>query len=628
MASAIDLGEKYDIHPRNKMPLGDRLLVWARKLAYGEDVVASGPYPKSFEVKDKSFVITYSYAESGLTAKDGKLDGFEIAGADGQYVPAQARIEGQNVIAWSDQAREPAHLRYAWEGFPPCSLYNKEGLPALPFSYSVPGKSFFPDTAQFEFLNPGFKSQKDGKPEGWGVTGTGNVAVIPKGGGGFCVRLEPEARIVQEDLAVGAGYFWNCLPDTPHFLRPGCLVGYSVDMAVENEGEATAYLNMASDSTAGGSGTTWNPVYVLKVVNKEFSRYSLTHLIGDQDLFQIVNWKNSVGGRWINQSKTSALLLADFSNVQIVRPLLEISPAIPIQVGAGKASPLIVIRNAQPKTLQKRLAPDQPVEGSSTVLYGCASFAPDERGLMEKLIEPTDHVGGVNTGGLCFSDSNQTVRSTVMGFFDEWHTRIEADYTSRGVKLPYKVSEKDQKHWTYEPSAAMRITRQMLDEAKVQVLTKRVLQSVTKDGARITRLRTSDGDFSAKVFIDGSYEGDLMAAAGVSWTIGREGRKEFGESLAGKRYPKPLMRISGRDDAGKILPLITTDDAGPEDAGDKNVMVYSFRLCLTKDPANRVPFPAPRHYDPARFEVIRRYFAKGKTVAMWDLYPLPGGKFD
>ncbi len=277
-----------------------------------------------------------------------------------------------------------------------------------------------------------------------------------------------------------------------------------------------------------------------------------------------------------------------------------------------------------------------PVRAASAdlLVYGstpggfCAAIAAAREGASVILLEPTDHVGGINTGGLCFSDSNQTVRSTVMGLFDEWHTRIESDYASRGIKLPYKVSEKDQKHWTYEPGVAMRITKQMLDEAKVQVLTKRVLKSVEKDGARIMRLQTTDGDFSAKVFIDGSYEGDLMAAAGVSSTIGREGRKEFGESLAGKSYPKPLMPISGRDDAGRLLPLITTEDAGPEDAGDRNVMVYSFRLCLTKDPANRVPFPAPAHYDPARFEAIRRYFTQGKATAMWDLYPLPGGKFD
>ena len=168
----------------------------------------------------------------------------------------------------------------------------------------------------------------------------------------------------------------------------------------------------------------------------------------------------------------------------------------------------------------------------------------------------------------------------------------------------------------------------MLDEAKVQVLTKHVLKSVAKDGARITQLSTSDGVFAAKVFIDATYEGDLMAAAGVSWTIGREGKAEFNEPLAGKRYPKGKLAISGRDDAGNRLPLTTADFGGPEADGDRNVMVYSFRLCLTKDPANRIPFPEPAHYDPARFEIVRRYLATAKAIPPWDLYPLPGGKFD
>jgi hypothetical protein len=120
-----------------------------------------------------------------------------------------------------------------------------------------------------------------------------------------------------------------------------------------------------------------------------------------------------------------------------------------------------------------------------------------------------------------------------------------------------------------------------------------------------------------------------MAAAGVSWTIGREGRKEFGESLAGKQYPKKKMQMSGLDAEGKPLPFITTPDAGPEEAGDKNVMIYSFRLCVTKDPANRVPFPKPANYDSARFEILRRYFAQEKRPhLLWDLYPLPGRKFD
>ncbi len=272
---------------------------------------------------------------------------------------------------------------------------------------------------------------------------------------------------------------------------------------------------------------------------------------------------------------------------------------------------------------------------ADVIVYGatpggfCAAIAAAREGASVILLEPTDHVGGVNTGGLCFSDSNQTVRSTVLGLFEEWHSRIEKDYQGRGVDLPYKVSEKDHKHWTYEPHVAAKITQQMLDEAGVKVLTKRVLKSLAKDGTHIAKLTTNDGDFAAKVFVDGTYEGDLMAAAGVSWTIGREGRQEFSEPLAGKQYSKAKLAISGLDANGKPLPLITTTNAGADEAGDKNVMVYSFRLCVTKDPANRIPFPQPAHYDPSRFEVVRRYFAQEKRPhLLWDLYPLPGNKLD
>lgn len=274
-------------------------------------------------------------------------------------------------------------------------------------------------------------------------------------------------------------------------------------------------------------------------------------------------------------------------------------------------------------------------KGSDIVVYGatpggfCAAIAAAREGAAVTLVEPTDHVGGVNTGGLCFSDSNQTVRSTVLGLFEEWHLRIEKDYQERGVRLPYQVAVKDHTHWTYEPHVAGRVTQAMLDEAGVEVRSECILKEVVRDGTRITEIATSGGVFKADVFIDATYEGDLMAAAGVSWTIGREGRTEYGESLAGKQYPKARMPISGLDANGKPLPLITTTDAGPEEEGDANVMVYSFRLCVTKDPANRVPFPKPAAYDPARFEVVRRYFAQEKRPhLLWDLYPLPGNKFD
>lgn len=281
------------------------------------------------------------------------------------------------------------------------------------------------------------------------------------------------------------------------------------------------------------------------------------------------------------------------------------------------------------------LAAAQTATTADVVVYGstpggfCAAIAAAREGASVILLEPTAHVGGVNTGGLSFSDSNQTVRSTVMGLFDEWHSRVERDYADRGVALPYKVAEKDHKPWTYEPSVAMRVTKAMLAEAKVTVLTEHSIKSIEKDGRSIRSITTSQGAFRAKTFVDATYEGDLMAAAGIKWTIGREGRSAYGESLAGRQYPKAPMAISGLNADGKTLPLITTDEAGPDEEGDSRVMVYSFRLCLTKDPANRVPFPAPTKYDPARFEVVRRYFAQEKRPhILWDLYPLPNGKFD
>jgi hypothetical protein len=278
---------------------------------------------------------------------------------------------------------------------------------------------------------------------------------------------------------------------------------------------------------------------------------------------------------------------------------------------------------------QARATPEADV-----IVYGstpggfCAAIAAAREGASVTLLEPTDHVGGMNTGGLSHCDSNQMVRSTLLGLFHEWHTRVVKDYTDRGLNAPYSPTKKDQSRWTFEPHVAMRVTMQMLDEAGVTVLTKRYLKSVTKDGPQITSLVTSNGVFTSRVFVDGTYEGDLMAAAGVDWTIGRESREDYGESLAGKQYPKQKLKINGFDNEGNLLPLVTTNEAGEEAAGDRNVMTYSFRLCLTEVPDNRVPMPEPACYAPARFEIVRRALKAGETRIGFDLYPLPGNKFD
>jgi hypothetical protein len=278
--------------------------------------------------------------------------------------------------------------------------------------------------------------------------------------------------------------------------------------------------------------------------------------------------------------------------------------------------------------------PAQAAE-ADVIVYGatpggfCAAIAAAREGSKVVLLEPTAHVGGVNTGGLSFSDSNQTVRSTLLGLFEEWHQRVAADYAARGVKLPYDVAVKDNSVWTYEPHVAARVTDAMLKEAGVSVLTKQTMEGVEKAGTRIVGLRTSGGTHTAKVFIDATYEGDLMARAGVVWHLGRESRDEYGESYAGRQYPKAKMAINGFDANGLPLPFITSVRPGDDQAGEETVMVYSFRLCLTKNAANRVPFPEPKSCDPARFELVRRYFQKYPNAPVpWDLYPLPGEKFD
>jgi choline dehydrogenase-like flavoprotein len=273
---------------------------------------------------------------------------------------------------------------------------------------------------------------------------------------------------------------------------------------------------------------------------------------------------------------------------------------------------------------------------ADVIVYGatpggvCAAIEAAREGASVVLLEPTDHVGAMSTGGLSHCDSNQMVRSTLMGLFDEWHTRVAKDYTDRGLEAPYDPTVKDQSRWVFEPHVAMRVTKKMLDAAGVKVLVNERIKSVKMEGRRIVSLVTKTGTFTARVFVDGTYEGDLMAEAGVDWTIGREGRAEYDEPLAGKRYPKKKMDIDGFDDKGKLLPLLTTDDAGKDEAGDKNVMTYSFRLCLTANPKNRMPMPKPDKYDPARFEIIRRYLKAGGDVKQvgFDLYPLPGDKVD
>lgn len=135
-AVAIDLGDPDDIHPRNKADVGARLARVALEVAYDRDVEASGPTYRRHSVSAGRVTIEFDHAAGGLvsTADDGRLKGFAIAGSDGRFVRAEARIEGERVIVWSDQVPDPVAVRYAWSNSPAgLSLYNPAGLPAAPF---------------------------------------------------------------------------------------------------------------------------------------------------------------------------------------------------------------------------------------------------------------------------------------------------------------------------------------------------------------------------------------------------------------------------------------------------------------------------------------------------------------
>lgn len=133
MAITIDIGEEKDIHPKNKQDVGRRLAAWAMGTVYGQKVATSGPLPAGHQARGGEMVLSFKHTDGGLVAKGGALKGFVIAGADKQWKPATARIEGDKVVVSNADVKQPVAARYAWENWPTCNLYNGAGLPASPF---------------------------------------------------------------------------------------------------------------------------------------------------------------------------------------------------------------------------------------------------------------------------------------------------------------------------------------------------------------------------------------------------------------------------------------------------------------------------------------------------------------
>jgi sialate O-acetylesterase len=139
MSVNIDIGEEKGLHPKNKQEIGRRLSLWALGDVYNQKVAAtSGPLPAGHEIRNGEIILSFRHTNGGLVAKDGELKGFIIAGEDRQWKPAKARIEGDKVIVSSPDVKQPSVVRYAWENFPACNLFNGAGLPASPFRQENP----------------------------------------------------------------------------------------------------------------------------------------------------------------------------------------------------------------------------------------------------------------------------------------------------------------------------------------------------------------------------------------------------------------------------------------------------------------------------------------------------------
>ncbi len=225
-------------------------------------------------------------------------------------------------------------------------------------------------------------------------------------------------------------------------------------------------------------------------------------------------------------------------------------------------------------------------------------------GLRVVLIEPGTHLGGMATGGLSRTDFGK--KEVLGGYALEFYWRVGRKYDIG--RYAQDVA------WFYEPKVGEQVFREMLDQAGVKVVMRHRLREktgVTKSGTRITSIVMEDGSkFDGRMFADCGYEGDLMAQAGVEYTVGRESQSKYGEALAGVRDKTPLhqflVRVSPRDANGKLLPEV---DPGPKAAAgtaDKKVQAYNFRMILSDDPANQVAFPKPPGYDPHRYELLAR----------------------
>jgi len=259
-----------------------------------------------------------------------------------------------------------------------------------------------------------------------------------------------------------------------------------------------------------------------------------------------------------------------------------------------------------------------------------AAYTARKEGKTVLLIEPGKRIGGMTTGGIGKTDIGN--KQAITGLARDFYRRIGKEY---GVP----------EQWLFEPSVALKVMQGYLDRGNVDVIYQSRLQKVRKKGHRIQSIILKDSNSSgftvqAKQFIDCSYEGDLMAMSGVSYTFGREDNNRYNEKLNGVQSSEYLKqsgfhqfpdgvspyRISGNPSSGLIWG-ISKDDLQATGSGDKKIQAYNFRICLTDSAENRIPITRPADYDSLKYELMARLFEAQPAMRnindyfIWSLMP-------
>ncbi len=262
--------------------------------------------------------------------------------------------------------------------------------------------------------------------------------------------------------------------------------------------------------------------------------------------------------------------------------------------------------------------------GSSAGVVAATSAA--RLGYRVLIVEPTEHIGGLTTGGLGQTDIGN--KQVVKGLSQEFYREVGAHY---GVL----------EQWVFEPKVASSIFEKWLDDKHIDIVRSRALVDVEKDGTHIVAIRTVDSKsgcdtvrYAAKAFIDATYEGDLLAAAGVSYTLGREPNEQYGETYSGvqmlhlHQFPDNVdpYIIKGKPESG-LLWGISDAELAPAGSGDRLMQAYNYRICLTDVPENMMPIERPADYDSTRYELLLRLMEAQpdkrelKDYFIWSMMP-------